>query len=72
MQRMEDASLRRFWRLTNTLAKIRQGALTPKDVKNEDRSGDVYENKDSDDIITENKTDNVPENTEFLPKNAAA
>jgi hypothetical protein len=43
-------------RLTNTLVKtcrpegrryisVRNGALTPRDVKNEGTSGDVYENK---------------------------
>jgi hypothetical protein len=45
LQRMEDSNLRRLWRLTNTLMKVRQGGLTPKDVKNADRSGDVHENK---------------------------
>ena len=64
VQRMEDANLRRFWRLTNTLAKVRQGVFNPKDVKNADRSGDVYENKDSQDIMTENKIDNVSENAD--------
>ena len=33
LQRMEDAYLRRMWRLTNTLAKVRQGILHQKDVK---------------------------------------
>ena len=35
MQRMEDSSLRQLWRLTNTLIRVRKGALTQKDVKNE-------------------------------------
>ena len=35
LQRMEDSNLRRLWRLTNTLMKVRRGGLTPKDVKNE-------------------------------------
>jgi hypothetical protein len=35
LQRMEDSNLRRLWCLTNTLMKVRQGELTPKDVKNE-------------------------------------
>jgi hypothetical protein len=39
MQRMEDSSLRQLWRLTNMLAKVRNGSLTPKDVQNEERSG---------------------------------
>jgi hypothetical protein len=34
-----------LWRLTNTLVKVRNGALAHKDVKNEGTSGDVYENK---------------------------
>ncbi|MGD1157143.1 MAG: hypothetical protein ABSA41_15100 [Terriglobia bacterium] len=39
MQRMEDSSLRQLWRLTNVLIKVRNGALTQKDVKNAGRSG---------------------------------
>jgi len=57
LQRMEDAHLRRLWRLTNTLIKVRQGGLTPRDVKNEDRSGNVYENKGSDDKMPDEKSD---------------
>jgi hypothetical protein len=45
MRRMEDSSLRQLWRLTNVLIKVRHGALTQKDVKNEGRSGYVLENK---------------------------
>ena len=57
MQRMEDSGLRliydcrfgkclpQFRRLTNMLIKVRNGALTHRDVKNEGTSGDVYENK---------------------------
>ena len=33
-----------LWRLTHVLFKVRNGALTPRDVKNEDRSGYVHEN----------------------------
>jgi hypothetical protein len=44
-QKMEDSRLRQLWRLTNTLIKVRNGALTHKDVKNEDRPDYVYENK---------------------------
>jgi hypothetical protein len=44
MQEMEHSSLRQLWRLTNTLIEVRNGALTLRDVKNEDRSGYVYEN----------------------------
>jgi hypothetical protein len=57
LQKMEDSHLRRLWRLTNTLMKIRQGGLAPKDVKNEDRSGNVYENKGTDDIMSDQETD---------------
>jgi len=42
---MEDSSLRQLWRLPNTLIKVRNRALTHKDVKNEGTSGDVHENK---------------------------
>ena len=49
LQRMEDSSLRRLWRLTNTLMKVRQGGLNLKDVKNDDRPGNVYENKGASD-----------------------
>jgi hypothetical protein len=54
MQRMEDSSLRQLWRLTNVLSKVRNGALTRRDVKNEGTSGDVYENKGTHDTMTEN------------------
>ena len=36
MQRMEDSSLRQLWRLTNMLFRVRNGALTLRDVKNEE------------------------------------
>jgi len=49
MQRMEESSLRQLYRLTNVLIKVRKGALTKKDVKNEGCSGNVYENKGADD-----------------------
>ncbi|MGA3166167.1 MAG: hypothetical protein ABSF14_08600 [Terriglobia bacterium] len=45
LQMMEDSRLRQWWRLTNKLSKVRNGALTHRDVKNEGTSGDVYENK---------------------------
>jgi flagellar hook-length control protein FliK len=51
MQRMEDSSLRQLWRLTNVLFRVRNGALTPRDVKNEGTSGDVYENKGASDTM---------------------
>jgi hypothetical protein len=54
MQRMEDSNLRRFWRLTNVLFKLHNGTFAQRDVKNEDRSGDMYENKGSNDTMPEN------------------
>ena len=62
-QKMEDLSLRRLWRLTNALAKVTQGALD-RDVKNEGRSGYVYENKsDTDTKSDENWNIYVEERT---------
>jgi hypothetical protein len=57
LQIMEDSRLRQLWRLTNTLIKVRKGALIHKDVKNEGTSGDVYENKGEDDIMSGNRAD---------------
>jgi hypothetical protein len=57
LQRMEDSHLRRLCRLTDTLMKVRQGGLAPKNMKNEDRSGNVYENKGSDDKMPDEKSD---------------
>ena len=68
---MEDSHLRRLWRLTNTLMKVRQGGLTPKDVKNEDRSGNVYENKGPDDKMPDEKSDISAGLTPILQKKAA-
>jgi hypothetical protein len=65
MQRMEDSSLRQLWRLTNVLFKVRNGALTHKDVKNEGTSGDVYENKGASDTMAENKRDFLAENAQI-------
>jgi hypothetical protein len=42
---MEDSSLRQVWRITNLLMKIKQGARTQRDVKNEGCSQDLVENK---------------------------
>ena len=56
MQRMEDSSLRQLWRLPNTLIKVRNRALTHKDVKNEGTSGDVYEKKGEIDTMADNKS----------------
>ena len=44
-QKVEDTHLRRLWRLTNTLAKVREGALESKKNKSDDQSRKVYENK---------------------------
>ena len=55
-----------------TGARVRQGSRGQKDVKNVDRSGDVYENKEQQDIMTENKRDNESEDAEVLQKNAVS
>jgi hypothetical protein len=44
MQGLQDSSLRQLSRLTNMLFKVRSGALTRRDGKNEDRPGYVHEN----------------------------
>ena len=62
LQIMEDSRLRQLWRLTNTLIKVRNGALTHKDVKNEGTSGDVYENKGEDDTMPDNPSGFLAEN----------
>ena len=54
LQRIGNSSLCPLWRLTNTLIKVKNGAHTQRDVKNEGTSGDVYENKGARDIITDN------------------
>jgi hypothetical protein len=51
---MEDSSLRQLGRLTNVLFKVRNGAPTQRDVKNEGTSGDVYENKGARDKMADN------------------
>ncbi len=53
MQIMEDSRLRQLWRLTHTLIKVRNRALTHKDVKNEDRPDYVYENKVASDTMAD-------------------
>jgi hypothetical protein len=62
---MEDSSLRQLWRLTNVLFKVRNGALTHRDVKNEGTSGDVYENKGAGDIMSGNQDGFLAENAEI-------
>ena len=63
LQIMEDSRLRQLWQLTNTLINVRNGALTHKDVKNEDRPGDVYENKGVMDKMDETSSGFLAENT---------
>ena len=65
LQRIEDSCLRQLWRLTNTLMKVRNGALTRKDVKNEDRPDYVYEKKGVDDIMPENQHDFLAETSQI-------
>ena len=65
MQRMEDSSLRQLWRLTNVLFRVRNGALAPRDVKNEGTSGDVYENKGASDTMTDNGSGLLAENAQI-------
>jgi len=55
MQRLEDSSLRQLWRLTSMLFRVRNGALTLRDVKNEDRPGYVYENTGDNDKMSSKK-----------------
>jgi len=59
---MEDSSLRQLLRLTNMLFKVRSGALTQKDVKNEGRSDYVYENKGEHDKLSSEKQGFLQEN----------
>ena len=62
LQIMEDSRLRQLWQLTNTLINVRNGALTHKDVKNEDRPDYVYENKGESDKMDENPSGFLAEN----------
>jgi len=65
MQRMEDSNLRQLWRLTNVLFKLRNGALAQRDVKNEGTSGDVYENKGTNDTMPDNQDDFLTETSQI-------
>ena len=57
-QRLEDSSLRRIWRLTNALQKVRMGALHQrKNNKNDDQSRNVYENKQNEDKMPPESSD---------------
>jgi hypothetical protein len=62
MQRMEDSSLRQLWRLTNMLFRVRNGALTLRDVKNGDRSGYVHEKTGEGDKMSSEKHGVLQEN----------
>ena len=62
MQRMEDSSLRPLWRLTNVFFRVRNGALTLKDVKNEGWTDYVYENTGGNDKMSIEKTRLLHEN----------
>jgi hypothetical protein len=53
----EDFEFHQFCRPTRTLMGVRDKGLTLKDVKNEGRSGDVYENKGNSDKMPDQKTD---------------
>jgi hypothetical protein len=61
MQRLEYSSLRQLWRLT--LIKVRNGALTHKDVKNEGTTGDVYEKKGETDKMYDYRDGFLPDNS---------
>jgi hypothetical protein len=62
LQRMKDSRLRQLWRLTHTLIKVRNGALTHKDVKNEDRPDYVHENKGEGDKMDDNRVGYLSDN----------
>jgi hypothetical protein len=47
------------------LFKVRNGALTHRDVKNEGTSGDMYENKGASDIMSGNRDGFFEENAEI-------
>jgi hypothetical protein len=64
---MGDSNFRRVWRLTNTPIKVRKGALTLRDVKNEGRSGYVHENTGNDDKMSSAKHGFLHENAPIAP-----
>jgi hypothetical protein len=67
MQRIEDSSLRRLWRLMNMLFRVRDGQMTPRDVKNGDRSGYVHENTGDSDKMSGEIHDSSQENAATAP-----
>ncbi|MFZ0964386.1 MAG: hypothetical protein WAO35_26265 [Terriglobia bacterium] len=57
LQRMEDSSLRRLWRLISALGKVRQGCSRKRMLKNHERTRNVYENKQNSDKMPGKKSD---------------
>jgi hypothetical protein len=55
--RMEHTNLRPWWRLANTLVRVRLGPSTKKMLKIYERNRDVYENKRKQDTMPENNSD---------------
>jgi hypothetical protein len=53
--KVENPNFRQVWRLTNLPTTLRNGAMTLRDVKNEDRPGYVHENKDDYDKMSGEK-----------------
>jgi hypothetical protein len=68
MQSVEDSCLRRLWRLTNLLAKVKEGAFHSKKEKNNVRSRNVYENKQNSDTMPDEKSDICVDTTRSLQK----
>jgi hypothetical protein len=62
---MEDSDRRQLWRLTNVLFRVRSGALTLRDVKNEGRPDYVHENKWNDDKMSGYRDGFLQENAEI-------
>ncbi len=60
LQKREDSDLRRLARLTETFMKVRQGRFALQTTKNEGRSHDLHENKESNDNMTDLKTTDCP------------
>ena len=57
VQSFEDSCLRRLWRLTNMLAKVKDGAFRRKNKNNSIRSGNVDENKQNSDNMPDEESD---------------
>jgi len=65
LQIIEDSGLGQLWRITNLLFRVRNGALAHKDVKNEDRPGDVYEKKGGSDKMADHLSGLLAENSKI-------